>query len=143
MKQAVHLLDPVNGKTFVAQYPVMRCGRTQNFNTVTPLHTTNPAKVTCTSCRSYINNPWRVLRKYGKVKVVESFYALLWADYGYPFDVVAMAYDPLIWQVSVSRKNEIHDVRRITVTSMADLGFQLVAIVEKEIKEFKKTTNNS
>jgi hypothetical protein len=139
MKQSIHLLDPVNGKTFGEQFPVMRCGRTQIFNTATPLHTTDPAEVTCTSCRSYINNPWRVLRKYGKVKVLESFFVVLWADYGYPFDVVATIDTPLEWHVTISRKNEIHDVRRLEATSMADLGFKLVELLEKEIKELKKS----
>ena len=142
MKQAVHLLDPVTGtadKQF--QYITARCGRVKKAHEIEV--TNSAAEVTCIKCKSYINNPWRVLRKYGKVKVVESFYALLWADYGYPFDVVATIDTPLEWHVTISRKNEIHDVRRLQATTMADLGFQLVVIVEKEIREFKKSTNNS
>ena len=138
MKQAIHLLDPVTGiadKQF--QYITARCGRVKKAHEIEV--TNNPEEVTCIKCKIYINNPWRVLRKYGRVKVVESFYALLWADYGYPFDVVATIDTPGNWVVSIASKNEIHSVRTIAATSMADLGFHLVAIVEKEIKEFKKT----
>lgn len=137
MKQAIHLLDPVTGtadKKF--QYITARCGRVKQAHEIEV--TTNPEEVTCIKCKIYINNPWRVLRKYGRVKVVESFYALLWADYGYPFDVVATIDTPGNWVVSIAQKYEIHSVRTLTATNMADLGFQLVAIVEKEIKEFKK-----
>jgi hypothetical protein len=96
-------------------------------------------KVTGKKGRGY-NNPWRVLRKYGKLNVLESFFVVLWADYGYPFDVIATIDTPLMWHVTISRKNEIHDVRRLEATNMADLGFQLVKIMEKEIAEFKKTS---
>lgn len=141
MKQAIHLIDPVNGYKLGSRFPIMRCGRTQNINSVKPEYTTQPAEVTCTNCRSYINNPWRILRKYGKVKVVESFYALLWSDYGYPFDVVATADTPGNWIVTISRKTEIHDVRRLEATNMADLGFKLVSIVENEISKDRLTQN--
>lgn len=137
MKQAIHLLDPVTGiadKQF--QYITARCGRVKKAHEIEV--TNNPAEVTCIKCRIYINNPWRVLRKYGRVKVVESFYAILWADYGYRFDVVATIDQPGNWVVSISLENKIHLTRTLTVANMADLGFQLVAIVEKEITEFKK-----
>jgi len=136
MNRVIHLKDPVNGNRMMPQYVLARCGLSDKPGIIK----TTPYSecVTCIKCKSYINNPWRVLRKYGKVKMVESFYALLWADYGYPFDVVATIDTPLEWHVTISRKNEIHDVRRLAAVSMADLGFQLVAIVEKEIKEFKK-----
>jgi hypothetical protein len=141
MKQSIHLIDPVNGHSMMPEFIKLRCGRV--INPLDVITTTSNDLVTCIKCRSYINNPWRVLRKYGKVKVLESFFVVLWADYGYPFDVVATIDTPLEWHVTISRKDEIHDVRRVEATSMADLGFQLVAIVEKEIKEFKKSTNNS
>ena len=132
MKQAIHLLDPVKGTVDKGdQFITARCGRVARANKI--VVTTTNDKVTCIKCRNYINNPWRILRKYGKVKVVESFYALLWADYGYPIDVVATIDTPGKWVVSLAMKNEIHSVRAIVATSMSDLGFQLVKIVEKEI----------
>lgn len=140
MKQAIHLLDPVKGtadKQF--QYITARCGRFEQASKI--IVTTNPAEVTCIKCKIYINNPWRVLRKYGRVKVVESFYALLWSDYGYSFDVVATADTPGNWIVTMSRKTEIHDVRRLEATNMADLGFKLVSIVENEISKDRLTQN--
>lgn len=141
MIQSIHLLDPVTGtadKQF--QYITARCGRVKKAHEIEV--TTNPSEVTCIKCRIYINNPWRVLRKYGRVKVVESFYALLWADYGYPFDVVATIDTPLEWHVTISRKNEIHDVRRLQATTMADLGFLLVKLIENEIKKQQNHERN-
>lgn len=136
MKQAIHLLDPVIGNR---SNHTMRCGRSQNLNSVEePKYTRNPDEVTCTKCRSYINNPWRVLRKYGHVKVVESFYAILWADYGYKLDAVVTADTPGNWVMSISLKNEIHLVRKLTATNMTDLGYQIVRIVEDEILKSKQ-----
>lgn len=135
MKQAIHLLDPVEGLKFGADDPVMRCGRRQNLNSVKPVYTVNPDEVTCSDCRSYINNPWRILRKYGKVKVVESFYAILWADNGYHFDLVAIIDQPGWWQVIVSEKQQVHLFRTLAATNMSDLGFLLVKLIENEIKK--------
>lgn len=140
MKQSIHLLDPVNGHLLGKQFPTMRCGRTQNFNSAQPLHTTKTTEVTCTNCQSYINNPWRVMRKYGRVKVVESFFVVLWADYGFKLDMVATIIEPGSWMVLLSYCKRIYSTRIVTTGNMANLGFQLLAIYEKEIIEIEKSS---
>jgi hypothetical protein len=133
MKQAIHLLDPVKGHQLGAQFPTMRCGRTQNFNSAKPLHTTNPAEVTCTSCHSYINNPWRVMRKYGKVKVLENNFAIIWGDYGYKIDMVAVISFGPLWQIRMSYKNQSLIDRYVEAGDMAELGFKMLEIIEEMI----------
>lgn len=139
MKQAIHLLDPVSGHRLGAQFPTMRCGRTQNFNSATPIYTTNPAEVTCTSCQSYINNPWRVLRKYGYVKVVEDMFVMVWGQYGYKFDMCAMIDAPGCWNIVVSHNGRWHLNLMTKAGNTTALGFKLVDIIEKEIMNFKST----
>jgi hypothetical protein len=136
MKPAIHLLDPVSGTADkIYNYINARCGRVQQAAKMEV--TTNPAEVTCIKCKNYMNNPYRVMRKYGRVKVLESFYVILWADYGNKLDLVAMAADPLTWRVKLGYKNQIHTMRSITANNMAHLGFQLLKIYEKEITELK------
>jgi hypothetical protein len=134
MTQSIHLLDPVKGHQLGAQFPTMRCGRTQNFNSAMPLHTTNPAEVTCTSCHSYINNPWRVLRKYGYVKVLEDMFVMFWGQYGYRFDISAMTETPGTWNIIVSYRGKLHLNLTTQAGNTAQLGFKLVDIIEKEIR---------
>lgn len=138
MKQAIHLLDPV--KAHSRYLRTMRCGRTKNLNTVDFKHTTNADEVTCTSCRSYINNPWRVLRKYGHVKVVEDFFVMFSGDYGYKFDMVAMTDVPGTWSIIVSYRGQLHLNLTTQAGNTAQLGFKLVDIIEKEIINLKSTT---
>lgn len=134
MKPAIHLLDPVANQTM---YKTMRCGYMRNPEWVE--FTTNRAEVTCLKCKSYINNPYRVMRKYGRVKVVESFYVLLWADYGNKLDLVAVADVPGKWVVTMAFKNKIHTIEAIAANNMADLGFQLLKKYEREIINLKKS----
>lgn len=138
IKQVIHFLDPIkqleNNKFKGERHETMRCGYFGKENQFKS--TSNPSEVTCTKCKSYINNPWRVLRKYAKVKVVESFFVMLWADDGYQFDVVATIDSPGLWMVLISNKNKIYSHRLIPAKNMTDLGFMLVKILEKEIAEY-------
>jgi hypothetical protein len=135
MKQATHLLDPVKASTGGVQ--TMRCGRTQNFNTVEPIFTTNPAEVTCTKCLSYINNPWRVLRKYGYVKVVEDMFVMFWGQYGYKFDMCAIIDYPGTWNIVVSHNGQWNVNLTTQAGNTTKLGFKLVDIIENEIIKLK------
>ncbi|HSW67279.1 MAG TPA: hypothetical protein VLH16_01725 [Bacteroidales bacterium] len=135
MKQSIHLLDPVANQ--VGRYKTMRCGRTSNLNTVEPIFSTNPDEVTCTSCLSYINNPWRVLRKYGHVKVVEDMFVMVWGQYGYKFDMCAMIDAPGCWNIVVSHNGRWHLNLMTKAGNMAQLGFKLVDIIEAEIVTMK------
>jgi hypothetical protein len=143
MTQAIHLLDPVTGYQLGSQFPTMRCGRTQNFNMAhTPVYTTNPEEVTCTSCKSYINNPWRVLRKYGQVKVVEDMFVMFWGQYGYKFDMVAMTDVPGTWSIIVSYRGQLHLNLTTQAGNTTQLGFKLVDIIEAEIIKLKSPFNS-
>ena len=135
-KQTIHLIDPVYDSRMNPGFVTTRCGLTQASEKTKTTH--NPDEVTCIKCRSYINNPYRVLRKYGKVKVLESFFVILWAGYGYELDMVAYADTPGNWKIVAGRKSEPYMMRTITAFSMADLGFKLLAIIEKEIKDLTK-----
>jgi hypothetical protein len=136
MKPAIHLLDPVTGTADkIYNYINARCGRVQQAAKMEV--TTNPAEVTCIKCRNYMNNPYRVMRKYGRVKVLESFYVILWADYGNKLDLVAIADVPGTWVVTMALSNKIHTKRAIAANNMDNLGFQLLKIYEKEITELK------
>ena len=114
------------------QFVTARCGLTLTPEKIKTTH--NRDEVTCRKCNSYSNNPYRALRKYGKVKVLESFFVILWAGYGYELDMVAYADTPGNWKIVAGRKNEPYMVRAITAFSMAELGFKLLAIIEKEMK---------
>lgn len=138
MKQAIHLLDPVTGtKDKRYHYINARCGRVQQASKIEV--TTDPAEVTCTKCKSYINNPWRVLRKYGQVKVVEDMFVMFWGQYGYKFDITAVIEAPGCWIIAVSYQGRWHVNMMTKAGNMAQLGFKLVDIIEKEITELKKS----
>ena len=141
MTPSIHLLDPVNGYKLGSHFPTMRCGRTQNVNSAQPLHTSNPAKVTCTSCKSYMNNPWRIMRKYGQVKVVEDMFVMFWGAYGYKFDIAAVIEAPGTWTICVAHNNGWHVNLTTKAGNMPQLGFKLVDILEKEIINLKNQTN--
>ena len=141
MKQAIHLLDPVANQT--GRHKTMRCGRTSNLNTVEPVFSAKPEEVTCTSCRSYMNNPWRVLRKYGYVKVVEDMFVMFWGQYGYKLDMCATMYSPGTWNIDVSLNGKWHIKLTTTAGNTTKLGFKLVDIIEKEISNLAKTNQSN
>jgi len=135
MTQSIHLLDPVNGKKPESQYLNMRCGYMKR--PVDVFHTSNTAEVTCIKCKGYINNPWRVLRKYGQVKVVEDMFVMFWGQYGYRFDMCAVIEHPGCWTIVVSHNGRWHLNLMTKAGNMAQLGFKLVDIIEKEIINLK------
>lgn len=136
MKQSIHLFDPVCGKKSGSMFVTMRCGMVRKPEEIKS--TTIAAEVTCIKCLNYINNPYRVLRKYGKVKVVESFFVVVWGDYGYKFDINAMIQVPGTWAVNIAYKNSLHLNLLIKANNMADLGFKLLDLYEQQIKELNK-----
>src|SRR5690606_37330203 len=118
-------------------------GRTSSLNTCEFIFSTNPEYVTCTSCRSYMNNPWRVLRKYGYVKVVEDMFVMFWGQYGYKFDMCATMYSPGTWNIDVSLNGKWHIKLTTTAGNTTKLGFKLVDIIEKEISNLSKTNQSN
>jgi hypothetical protein len=141
MKQAIHLLDPVKGtadKQF--QFITARCGRFMPARKIEV--TTNPAEVTCEKCKSYIDSPYRVLRKYGHVAVVDDMFVMLWCQYGYKFDMCAVIEAPGTWTISVAHQRKWHVHLTTTAENMTKLGFKLVDIIEKEIMNLKNQTKH-
>jgi hypothetical protein len=136
MKYAIHLIDPVADQS--GRYKTMRCGLTRNVNTDEFYTTTNPIEATCLKCKIFIRNPYRCLRKYGKVKVCESFFVLVLGDYGNRLDLVAVFNIPGEWEVVLALENKVHSVRIISASNMADLGEKLLKIYESEISSIKK-----
>ena len=137
MKRPIHLRGPVNGEKFGPENPVMRCGRSQNLNSKKPVFTKNPNEVTCTSCRSYINNPWQVLRKYGRVKVLEGYYVSLWNEYGYGVDMLAYQRQDKTWKILMGSNGKITLETEVEAESMGDVGFRMVEIIETKLKKGK------
>lgn len=139
MKQSIHLLDPVKGPAKYSSYIFTRCGyQTPAWK---PEITNNTAEVTCIKCQSYINNPWRVLRKYGHVKVVEDMFVMVWGQYGYKFDMCAMIDAPGCWNIVVSHNGRWHLNLMTKAGNTTQLGFKLVDIIEKEIMALKEKSN--
>jgi ribosomal protein S27E len=140
MKQAIHLLDPVNGENPESQFLTMRCGYVKR--PVDVFHTSNTAEVTCIKCKGFINNPWRVLRMYGQVKVVEDMFVMFWGQYGYRFDMCAVIEHPGCWTIVVSHNGRWHLNLMTKAGNMAQLGFKLVDIIEAEIIKLKSPFNS-
>jgi len=138
MKQSIHLIDPVRG-TDDKQYQFIsaRCGRFERASKI--IVTTNPKEVTCIKCQSYINNPWRIMRKYGQVKVVEDMFVMFWGAYGYKFDIAAVIEAPGTWTICVAHNSGWHVNLTTKAGNMVQLGFKLVDILEKEIMQLKKS----
>lgn len=135
--QSIHLLDPVTGTNDKRyQFINARCGRFEHAGKI--IVTTNPADVTCTNCKSCINNPWRVLRKYGHVKVVEDMFVMFWGQYGYKFDMCAVMEAPGSWIITVSHNGRWHLNLMTKTGNTTQLGFKLVDIIEKEIIALKE-----
>jgi hypothetical protein len=132
MKPAIHLIDPVRG-TADKQYQFIsaRCGRFERASKI--VVTTNPAEVTCIKCKNYIQNPWRVLRKYGHVKVVEDMFVMFWGQYGYKFDMCAVIETPGTWTICVAHNNGWHVNLTTTAGNMADLGLNLSIYWRKKL----------
>lgn len=135
MKQSIHLLDPIADPA--GKYYTMRCGYSRKTDIDNYKTTTNTAEVTCIKCKNYINNPWRVLRKYGHVRVLEDFYVMFWGDYGHKFNMSAMTELPGTWNIIVSYRGQLHLNLTTKCGNTKQLGFKLVDIIEKEITQLK------
>lgn len=138
MKPAIHLLDPVSGTADKRyKYINARCGRMQQADKIEV--TTTTKEVTCVKCKSYIKNPWRVMRKYGQVKVIQDMFVMFWGQYGYKFDLCAVIEAPGTWTICVAHNNGWHVNLTTKAGNMTELGFKLVDILEKEIINLKKS----
>jgi hypothetical protein len=86
-----------------------------------------------------LNSPWRVLRKYGNVKVLEDMYVMFWGKSGNRFDMSAMTETPGTWNIIVSHHGKLHLNLTTQCGNTKQLGFKLVDIIEKEIINLKKS----
>lgn len=98
MTQAIHYFIPAIGEKG-SNYIEFRCGRRVHRLKEKYLLTQNPEEVTCIKCRSYINNPLRVLRRYGRITVIEGFVLVLNHDFGYKYDIVVSIDRPGVFNV--------------------------------------------
>lgn len=138
MNHKTHLYDRVS--PIGSNYATMICGATKHLTKDTYFATNHTGEVTCTKCKGFINNPYRSLRKYAKVKVLESFYVTAFGDYGNRLDMVASNELPGTWQVWFAFENKPHNGMRVAANNMADLGYKLLSIYETELKEIKNQT---
>jgi hypothetical protein len=96
MKQAIHYYIPEIGKKGI-NYVQFRCGRTVHVLKEKYLLTKDPEKVTCIKCKNYINNPLRVLRRYGRITVIEGFSLVLAHDFGHKYDISVTQISPGVY----------------------------------------------
>lgn len=127
MKPSIHLLHPVQSP---GKWEKMRCGLTRNKELDKYRTTTNPAEVTCTKCRGFINNPYRSLRSYARVTIIEDFAVMLTHDYGCHYDVNVTRTEPGCWTMMVGRKKKLENLFPISARNMTDLGNQILEIYE-------------
>lgn len=92
MSQATHLIDPVKG--LQGHYIHLRCGLVRHVQKEPVTFTKNTALVTCKKCISYINNPLRAIRRYGRITAIEGFVFVLAHDFGYKYDIVVTINSP-------------------------------------------------
>jgi hypothetical protein len=100
MTQAIHYYIPAIGNKG-NNYIEFRCGRTVHQLKEKYLLTQDQEKVTCIKCKSYINNPLRVLRRYGRITVIEGFSIVLNHDFGYKHDLILMFIKPGVFNLCV------------------------------------------
>jgi hypothetical protein len=93
MKQAIHYFIPAIGEKG-SNFIEFRCGRRVHKLSERYLLTQSTEEVTCIKCKSYINNPLRVLRRYGRITVIEGFVLVLAHDFGYKYDIVVTPISP-------------------------------------------------
>jgi hypothetical protein len=93
MKESIHLFNPAIGD-MGSNYLEFRCGRRVHKLKEKYLLTQNTEEVTCIKCKSYINNPLRALRRYGRITVIEGFAFVLNRDFGYKYDIVVTQFSP-------------------------------------------------
>lgn len=93
MTQAIHYFIPAIGEKG-SNYIEFRCGRRVHRLKEKYLLTQNTEEVTCIKCKSYINNPLRVLRRYGRITAIEGFAFVLAHDFGYKYDIVVTINSP-------------------------------------------------
>ncbi len=130
MKLAVHLLHPIQSPGIWVK---MRCGLTRNKITDKYIASSHPEEVTCIKCKSYINNPWRSLRQYGKLFVIENESAALAHDWGYCLDIIVVNEHTGTWTMVVGKDGKRILHASLPASSMAELGAQLLRIYEQEL----------
>ena len=86
MNYATHLLNPI--QAWGPRYIDARCGRRVHAQKEKIVTTTNPDEVTCTKCKNFIDNPVRILRKYGNVRVFGVTGIILFASNGFKIDLM-------------------------------------------------------
>ena len=133
MKPAIHLLDPVKGIREGSSFVTARCGMVRRTGDI--ITTTKTDEVTCIKCKGFINNPWRLLRRYGKVKVLENYYVSLWSDYGFRIDILAYHQLGDTWKILMGNRAGITSETDIEAKTIIEVGFKMVDMIETEILE--------
>ena len=131
MKQSIHLFNPVIG-TKGNNYIEFRCGRRVHKLKEKYLLTQNPEEVTCVKCKSYINNPLRVLRRYGRITVIEGFAIVLNHDFGYTYDLVLTVADLSDFVLNVGQ-NSVFINQEFFRGDFSEMAGRLAAWYEKNL----------
>lgn len=125
----VHLLHPAQHQ---GGFVSLLCGRQVHKNN--PYNATkNPRKVTCIKCQAFIENPFRSLRRYGRLTIIEPFGFTLTGAFGFKYDIMACSKQPGHWNIYVGQKGKSEQYYSRFAPNTRQLAFHLLDIIEKEL----------
>ncbi len=127
-RYVIHMKHPVQR---MAPWITMRCGRLVNKNKDIFNITTNPEEVTCVACRGFIENPFRSLRRYGRLTIINDFSITLTHAFGYNWDIVAVKNTPLTWSIFIGIDNTLENLYSRKAENTRNAAFQILEIIEK------------
>ena len=135
MNPVIHLLHPVQSP---GKWEKMRCGLTRDKDHDIYQTVVDPELVTCLKCKGFIANPWRSLRNYGTVTVIDNEAVAIIHKYSYQLDIIAVNEFNGKWTLVIAdqQKNSVHTY--LTVSSMKDLAEQILDFYENELIELAK-----
>ena len=131
MTPSIHLFNPAIGD-MGSNYLEFRCGRRVHRTKEKYLVTQNTEEVTCIKCKSYINNPLRILRRYGRITVIEGFSIVLNHDFGYKYDLVLTVADLSDFVLNVGQ-NSVFINQEFFRGDFSEMASKLAAYYEKNL----------
>ena len=129
-RHAVHLKHPVQK---MLPYITMRCGRMIHETKDTYNLASDPGQVTCTKCRGFIENPFRSLRRYGRLTIINDFSIVLSHDFGYKWDIVAVKFSPQDWNIFIGKDKKLDNHYHRSAENMNTAAFNILEIIEKNL----------
>jgi hypothetical protein len=131
MTQAIHLFNPATGNKG-NNYIEFRCGRRVHKLKEKFLITQDTKEVTCIKCKNYVDNPLRILRRYGRITAIEDFAIVLNHDFGYKYDIVVSLENPGQWIIYCGINNKLAIISKL-VGDFSTIPSKLAEWYEKNL----------